>query len=76
MSKFTKKQISDAIRLYDQIGKCRAWITGYEAGSGKSVLESDSLRQVQIILKFIAKGGDPSDQASNPANSQHVTRAG
>lgn len=55
MAKLTAKQIETAERLRNQIGKCRAWITGYEAGSGKSVLEADSLRQVQLFLDEITR---------------------
>jgi hypothetical protein len=60
MMKLTSKHIETAKRLRDQIGKCRAWITGYEAGSGKTVLESDSLRQVQLFLDEIARGSEKS----------------
>lgn len=61
MVKITKQQIADAKRLRQQIGKCRAWITGYEAGSGKTVLEADSLRQVQILLDAITRGDTGAD---------------
>lgn len=58
MAKLTEAQVADARRLRDQIGKCRAWITGYEAGSGKIVLEADSLRQVQLLLSALTEGKD------------------
>lgn len=58
----TKKHIKldrdHAVSLSKEIGKVRAWLTGFEAGRGDkfvSIPGLDSLRQIQIIIAEACK---------------------
>lgn len=48
--KITKAQLQRAATIRGELTKVRCWLTGYEAGTGKSPPGVDSLRQTQALL--------------------------
>jgi hypothetical protein len=45
--------LSDALMLSDEIGKVRAWLTGFQAArpAPQRIAGEDSLRQIQLLLR-------------------------
>lgn len=55
--KITSAQVKKARMLRGELTKVRCWLTGFEAGTGKSPPGADSLRQSIIFLdEIIGKG--------------------
>lgn len=48
--KISKEQLRRAAIIRGELTKVRCWLTGYEAGTGKTPPGVDSLRQAQLLL--------------------------
>ncbi len=48
------KQQAEALRIAEQLSKLRHWMTGWQAGSGKTIPNEDAARQAILLLHDIA----------------------
>jgi len=55
-----------ALMLKNEIGKVRAWLTGFQAAGKAGPPGEDALRQVQILLQNIAKSSSPTNENAAP----------
>lgn len=53
--KITKQQLERAAVIRGELTKVRCWLTGYEAGTGKSPPGVDSLRQAIMLIDELLK---------------------